>query len=126
MAMQRKKILWIDDEKALVDLGRQMLERLGYSVESRTSSIEALEMFKTRSDEFDLVITDMTMPNLTGEKLAAELMKIRADVPVILCTGFSEQISEEHAKEMGIKEFILKPLLMNKLAGVVRGVLDGG
>ena len=119
-------ILLIDDEKALVDLGRQMLERLGYSVESRTSSIEALEMFKTRSDEFDLVITDMTMPNLTGEKLAAELMKIRADVPVILCTGFSEQISEEHAKEMGIKEFILKPLLMNKLAGTVRAVLDGG
>ena len=66
------------------------------------------------------------MPNLTGEKLAAELMKIRADVPVILCTGFSEQISEEHAKEMGIKEFILKPLLMNKLAGAVRAVLDGG
>ena len=109
-----ERILFVDDEKTLVDLGRQMLERLGYSVESRTSSIEALEMFKARSDEFDLVITDMTMPNLTGEKLARELMKIRADIPVILCTGFSEHITEEHAKGLGIKEFILKPIVMNK------------
>jgi PAS domain S-box-containing protein len=118
-------ILLIDDEKTLVDLGRQMLKRLGYSVESRTSSIEALELFKTHPEKFDLVITDMTMPNLTGEKLAHELMRIRSDIPVILCTGFSEQISEERAKKLGIKEFILKPLLMNKLAVVVRGVLDG-
>ena len=121
-----ERILFVDDELALVDLGRQMLERLGYSVESLTSSTEALVLFKTRPDEFDLVITDMTMPNLTGEKLAGELMKIRADVPVILCTGFSEQITEERAKGLGIKEFILKPLLMNKLAGTVRAVLDGG
>ena len=121
-----ERILFVDDEKTLVDLGRQILERLGYSVESRTSSIEALEMFKTRSDEFDLVITDMTMPNLTGEKLARELMKIRADIPVILCTGFSEHITEEHAKGLGIKEFILKPIVMNKLAEIVRSVLDGG
>jgi len=76
-------------------------------------------MIKTRSDEFDLVITDMTMPNLTGEKLATELMKIRADIPVILCTGFSEQITEEHAKGLGIKEYILKPIVMNNLAEVV-------
>ena len=121
-----ERILFVDDETALVDLGRQMLERLGYSVESLTSSIEALELFKARPDEFDLVITDMTMPNLTGEKLAGELMKIRADVPVILCTGFSEQITEERAKGLGIREFILKPLLMNKLAGTVRRVMDGG
>ena len=92
----------------------------------RTSSIEALELFKNRPDQFDLVITDMTMPNLTGEKLARQLMRIRADIPVILCTGFSEQISEESAKELGIREFILKPLVMNKLAGTVRGVLDRG
>jgi len=121
-----ERILLVDDEKTLVDLGRQMLERLGYSVESRTSSIEALEMFKTRSDEFDLVITDMTMPNLTGEKLAGELMKIRADIPVVLCTGFSEQITEERAKELGIKEYILKPIVLNKLAEIIRSVLDGG
>jgi CheY-like chemotaxis protein len=117
-------ILFVDDEKMLADLGRQMLERLGYSVECRTSSIEALELFKTRPDQFDLVITDMTMPNLTGDKLAGQLMQIRTDIPVILCTGFSERISEEKAKAMGIREFILKPLVMGKLAGTVRSVLD--
>jgi PAS domain S-box-containing protein len=119
-------ILLVDDEKSLVDLGCKMLERLGYSVESSTSSIAAFEMFKTRSAEFDLVITDMTMPNLTGDKLAGKLLKIRADVPIILCTGFSERISEERAKKLGIKEYILKPIVMNKLAETVRSVLDGG
>ncbi len=83
-------------------------------------------MLETRSDEFDLAITDMTRPNLTGEKPAGELMKIRADIPVILCTGFSEQITEERAKELGIKEYILKPIVMNKLAEIIRSVLDGG
>ncbi len=125
LATGNERILLVDDEQTLVDLNRQMLERLGYSVESLTSSIEALEMFKTRSDEFDLVMTDMTMPNLTGEELAGELMKIRTDIPVILCTGFSEQITEEQAKELGIKEFILKPIMMNELAEIVRSVLDG-
>ena len=121
-----ERLLFVDDEKALVDLGEQMLQRLGYSVVCRTSSIEALELFKTRPDNFDLVITDMTMPNLTGEKLAAALMTIRPDFPVVLCTGFSEQITEEKAKKMGIKKFILKPVVMSKLARTLRGVLDNG
>jgi len=119
-----ERILFIDDEKTLVDLGRQMLERLGYKVVCRTSSIEALELFKSRPDHFDLVITDMTMPNLTGDKLTRQIMRIRADIPVILCTGFSEQICEKSAKDMGIREFILKPLVMDKLARTVRSVLD--
>ena len=121
-----ERILFVDDEKTLVDLGRQMLERLGYSVECRTSSIEALELFKTRPDQFDLVITDMTMPNMTGEKLAQQLMSIRPNIPVVLCTGFSEQITEEKAKKMGIRKYIFKPMVMNKLAQTVREVLDGG
>ena len=119
-----ERILFVDDEKTLTDLGRQMLERLGYSVECRTSSIEALELFKSRPEHFDLVITDMTMPNLTGDRLTQEIMAIRADIPVILCTGFSEQISEESAKGLGIREFILKPLVMDRLAATVRAVLD--
>jgi len=119
-----ERLLFVDDEKALVDLGEQMLQRLGYSVVCRTSSIEALELFKTRPDNFDLVITDMTMPNLTGEKLADALMAIRPDIPVILCTGFSEQITEEKAKKMGIRKYILKPIVMNKLAHTIREVLD--
>ena len=117
-------ILFVDDEKALVDMGRQMLERLGYSVVPRTSSIEALELFRTRPDQFDLVITDMTMPNLTGKKLARELLNIRSNIPVILCTGFSDQISEEQAHKMGIRKFLLKPMVMQKLAETVRSVLD--
>ena len=121
-----ERILLVDDEKVLVDLGRQMLESLGYSVVCRTSSIEALELFKAQPDNFDLVITDMTMPNMTGEKLAAAIMAIRPDFPVVLCTGFSEQITEEKAKKMGIRKFILKPVVMSKLARTVRGVLDRG
>ncbi|MGB5750806.1 MAG: ATP-binding protein, partial [Desulfobacterales bacterium] len=121
-----ERILFVDDEKVLTDMGRQMLERLGYRVVCRTSSIEALELFKAQPGNFDLVITDMTMPNMTGDKLAAALMDIRRDIPVILCTGFSEQFTEEKAKKLGIREYILKPMVMNKLAQTVRGVLDNG
>ena len=121
-----ERILFVDDEKTLVDLGRQTLTRLGYHVVCRTSSIEALELFKNRPDQFDLVISDMTMPNLTGDRLARKIMNIRPGMPVILCTGFSEQISEGSAKEMGIREFILKPLVMDKLARTVRSVFDRG
>ncbi|MDL1957888.1 MAG: PAS domain S-box protein, partial [Deltaproteobacteria bacterium] len=91
-------ILFIDDEPVLVDLGKQMFERLGYEVTSRTSSVEALELFKAQPDRFDLVITDMTMPNMMGDKLARELMKIRPDIPIIICTGYSERITEKKAK----------------------------
>jgi len=117
-------ILFIDDEFPLVDLGKQMLEGLGYKVTTRTSSIEALELFKVKPGQFDLVIADMTMPNMTGEKLAIELMKIRSDIPVIICTGYSEYISEEKVNKIGIRAFIMKPLLMRELANIVRKVLD--
>ena len=119
-------ILFIDDEKPLVDLGYQMLKRLGYAVTTRTSSVEALELFMDQPDKFDLIITDMTMPNMTGDELAARLMKIRADIPVILCTGYSERISKEKAHEIGIKEFVLKPIVMRDMALTVRKVLDDG
>ena len=124
LATGNERILFVDDEKTLADLGQQMLQRLGYSVACRTSSIEAYELFKSQPNQFDLVITDMTMPNLTGEKLTRQIMSVRSDIPVILCTGFSEQISEERAKELGISAFVLKPLVMGKLAGTVREVLD--
>jgi PAS domain S-box-containing protein len=119
-----ERILFVDDEKALVDLGKQMLETLGYQAECRTNSIEALESFRTQPDQFDLVITDMTMPNMTGERLAKEMMEIRPDIPIILCTGYSERITREKAIEMGIKEFVLKPFEINHLASIIRRVLD--
>jgi len=118
-------ILFVDDELALVDLGKKILERLGYHVTTRTSSIEALELFIEQPEKFDLVITDMTMPNMTGDELASRLMEVRPDIVVILCTGYSERISREKAQSMGIKEFILKPLVMSELGKVIRTVLDG-
>jgi PAS domain S-box-containing protein len=119
-----ERILFIDDEPSLVDLGKQMLKRLGYKVSTRTSSLEALELFKVKPDQFDLVITDMTIPNMTGERLAHNLMKIRSDIPVIICTGYSEYISEEKVNKIGIRAFIMKPLVMRDLANIVRKVLD--
>jgi PAS domain S-box-containing protein len=124
MPTGNEKILFVDDEKALVDLGHQMLERLGYDVTTRTSSIEALELFISQPPKFDLVITDMTMPNMTGDELARKLMAIRSDISVILCTGYSERISKEKAQAIGIREFVLKPIIMSELAVTVRKVLD--
>ena len=119
-----ERILLVDDEMLLVTLGKQMLESLGYEVTTRTGSIKALELFKARPDRFDLVITDMTMPHLPGDELALKIAEIRPDVPVILCTGFSHKITEKKAKEMGIKAFLLKPILKGVLAETVRRVLD--
>jgi CheY-like chemotaxis protein len=120
----KEHILFVDDEDAIAKMGGQQLERLGYSVTTRTSSIEALALFKAKPGAFDLVITDMTMPNMTGDNLAIELMKIRYDIPVILCTGYSKKISSASASEIGIKAFIYKPVVKAELAKTVREVLD--
>jgi len=119
-----ERVLVVDDEKAIVEIGQEILQHLGYEVVVRTSSVEALELFRAQPERFDLVITDMTMPNMTGDKLAVELMRIRPDIPVILCTGFSERITKEKAESMGIREFLLKPLVMNDLARVIHRVID--
>jgi len=119
-----ERILFIDDEPVIMEMGRQILESLGYNVVARNSSIEALELFKEKKDNFDLVITDMTMPHMTGEKLAENLMQIRPDIPVILCTGFSSMIDEQKALSMGIRAFISKPVLKREIAEAIRAVLD--
>jgi len=119
-----ERILFIDDEAPIARMGGQILEQIGYSVTTRTSSVEALELFQAKSTDFDLVITDMTMPNMTGDKLAVELMKIRPDIPVILCTGYSKKISDEIVSEIGIKAFAYKPVVKADLAKTVRKVLD--
>jgi PAS domain S-box-containing protein len=120
----KERILFIDDEPSLTDLGKQMLIKLGYEVVTRSNGVEALELFRTKPDLFDLVITDMTMPNMTGDRLGKELMKIRPDIPIILCTGYSDRLSEENAKQLGIGAFARKPLIMQDLANMVRKVLD--
>ena len=119
-----ERILFVDDEEALAEVSKEVLEKLGYDVTIRTSSTEALELFKAKPGYFDLVITDMSMPNMTGEQLSRELMKIRPELPIILCTGFSHIISKEKAYEIGIKAFVMKPLVRKDLAETVRRVLD--
>ena len=119
-----ERILYVDDEAQIANTGRQILQRLGYSVTTQTSSEQALALFQARPGEFDLVITDMTMPDMTGDLLAAEIMKIRPDMPVILCTGYSKRMSGEAARKMGIKDFVRKPVGKADLARTVRRVLD--
>jgi PAS domain S-box-containing protein len=119
-----EKILLVDDEEAIVRMEQQMLERLGYRVTVRTGSVEALEAFKANADSFDLVVTDMTMPNMTGLQLTGEIKSIRSDIPIIICTGFSDQINEENCEVLGIQGFAMKPVIMNEIAQVIRKVLD--
>ncbi len=120
----KETILFVDDEQALVTMSKQMLELLGYRAVTRTSSVEAFELFQHDPYRFDLVITDMTMPNMTGEKLAHKILEIRSNIPVILCTGFSELITEQRAKKLGISAYMMKPLVMRDLANTIRDVLD--
>lgn len=117
-------ILLIDDEPEIVNLNRQILEKLGYRTTIRTSSIEALELFRCKPDGFDLIITDMTMPNMSGDKLAMECLGIKPDIPIILSTGFSEKITEKKAREIGIKAMLYKPIACSCLAKTIRKVLD--
>jgi len=119
-----ERILFVDDESALAKVGEQTLETLGYRVVSRTSSLEALEVFRKQPDRFDLVITDMTMPSMTGDNLAKEVMKVRPDIPVILCTGYSERMSEGQARALGVRAFVIKPMVKHEMAEIVRRVLD--
>ncbi|MEE8292134.1 MAG: ATP-binding protein, partial [Candidatus Tectomicrobia bacterium] len=117
-------ILFVDDERMLAHLGQATLEQFGYTVVSHTSSIEALEAFRAMPQRFDLVITDQTMPQMTGEQLVRELRRIRPDIPIILCTGFSHIMNAEKAQAMGIDAFCMKPLVTRDLAVTVQQVLD--
>ena len=101
-----------------------MLTRLGYQVTVRTGSVDALEAFRANPGKYDLVVTDMTMPNMTGIQLAREIKEIRPTMPIILCTGYSHQMNEEKCKALGIQGFIMKPVMTKELAGIIRNVLD--
>ncbi len=117
-------VLLVDDETVIIEMEQQMLERLGYRVTARTNSQDALKVFAAAPDQFDLVITDMTMPVMTGDRLARKLLEIRSDIPIILCTGYNEGISEEKALSIGIRKYVMKPLVKNELASAIRAVLD--
>lgn len=116
-------ILLIDDEDQIARMLEQMLASLGYRVQAVIDPLEALELFETDPQAFDLVITDMTMPKITGDLLARELLKIRPGIPVILCTGFSKLIDEDRAVEIGIRKLIMKPVIKSEIAAAIREVL---
>lgn len=118
-----ESILYVDDEAALVELGQEMLESLGYRVTAKKNSVEALEEFKADPRSFDIIITDQTMPAMTGFNLAKQAMAIRPDIPVILCTGHSDTVTLETAREVGIREFVMKPMTIQTLAETVRSAL---
>ncbi len=119
-----ERILVVDDEQTLVEMTKMRIERLGYQVTAKTSSLEALELFRSHPDAFDLVISDQTMPELTGEKLAKYLLQIRQDIPIIICTGYSSILDAEKANVIGIRDFIMKPVETTELASTIRQVLD--
>ncbi len=118
-----ERILLADDEEQVLNMLQKMLEQLGYQVKAFISSPEAYQQFENSPDNFDLVITDMAMPKMTGEELAKKIMAIRSDIPIILCTGFSEKMSEEKAKSLGIREFVMKPVIRGEIARIIRRAL---
>ena len=119
-----ERILFVDDEPALVELGKQVLESLGYGVQAFGDSREAWTLFAAEPEGFDLVITDLTMPGMTGAELAAKILALRPSIPVVMTTGYSNILTEEEARELGVREYLFKPLSTARLAEVVRRVLD--
>ncbi len=120
-----ERILLVDDENLIVEVGRDLLQRLGYQITTKTNSLEAIKLFRSNPEGFDLVITDMTMPDMTGDVMAKEMLTIRPGMPIILCSGYSTKVSDQTALEMGIKAFVYKPIVREELAKTIRKVLDG-
>ncbi|MDY0190532.1 MAG: ATP-binding protein [Desulfuromonas sp.] len=127
IAMPRgtERILFIEDDEMLANLSEKVLTSMGYRVTAMSDSTLAMELLTTDADQFDIVITDQTMPGITGKELIAQLKKIRADLPTILCTGYSSRINADSAAQLGIGAFLMKPVELAKLLQTVRSVLDG-
>jgi len=115
-----ERILLVDDEEFIVDLGQQLMSSLGYRVTGCTSSSEALQKFSMTPEQYDLVITDMTMPEMTGDLLLEEILRIRPGMPVILCTGYNENLDEKKTLELGAKALVMKPFVLREIASVIR------
>jgi PAS domain S-box-containing protein len=124
MVTGTESILFVDDEAFQSDIAQKLLGRLGYRLTTCTSSVEALELFRQSPQNFDLVITDMTMPQMTGDLLARELISIRPQIPIIVCTGYSDRIDTAIANEIGIRELVMKPMVMKDIANCIRRILD--
>ena len=120
----KESILLIDDELSVLGVMQKILDRLGYKVTGKSDSLEALELFRKGPDAFNIVVTDMTMPNLSGVDLAQKMSIIKPGIPIVLCTGFNEKINQETAEENGISRLIMKPVTKGEIAEVLREVLD--
>ena len=120
-----ERVLFVDDERALTETGQLFLQGLGYTVTAKNSSVEALKLFTDDPGRFDLIVTDQTMPDMTGLELARACIALRPDIPVVLATGFSHAVSATEAKEAGIRAFVMKPLTKGELGRTVRNALDG-
>jgi len=118
-----RHVLFVDDEKPIVILWTELLELVGYTVTGCSSSLDALEMFRAAPSCYDVVVTDQTMPNLTGEALSREILLIRPDLPILICTGFSYTMTEEIAQKVGIRKFLMKPLLRDDLVLAIQEVM---
>ena len=119
-----ERIMVVDDENSIAQLVQDILSNLGYAIVTHTDSAEALEEFSVHPDMYDLVVTDQTMPYMTGIQLAEELIRIRPDIPIIIMSGFSELLTSEKSKELGIRAFLTKPFLSYDLSSTIRDVLD--
>ena len=117
-------ILFVDDEHFLVRMYEQMVKAYGYTVTTRTSGIEALELFRKFPHRFDVVVTDQTMPQLTGTELAREILHIRPNIPIILCTGFGETTTRDIATSMGIRDYVMKPVIVTELLRTTRKIFE--
>ncbi|MBN2515107.1 MAG: PAS domain S-box protein [Deltaproteobacteria bacterium] len=124
LPMGNERILFIDDEQSIIEIGADVFESLGYDVTTEKSSVDALALFKSKPDDFDLVITDMTMPEMTGDKLAHEMLQTRPDIPIIICTGYSAQMTKEKAEDIGIRAFVMKPILKDEISRTIRNALS--
>jgi CheY-like chemotaxis protein len=119
-----ERILFVDDEKILADLAENMLEYLGYQVVAKTDAVEALETFESEPKNYDLVITDMTMPKITGDRLAQKIKAIRSEIPIIVCSGYNEVLDKTKAKSMGISAYLMKPISLKNLSDCIREALE--
>ena len=120
-----ERILFVDDELPITKMGTKILKRLGYTVTASNDPLSALEIFKKSPDAFDLVISDMTMPKMTGDKLAEKLIEIRPDIPTIIISGYSKKVADELLYKNCVKAFITKPLNMGLFTKTMRNLLDG-
>lgn len=119
-----ERILYVDDEEMITQVNKKLLESIGYTVVETNSSLKALDIFASKPDDFDVIITDQTMPGMTGDQLVEEILAIRPDLPIILCSGFSERIDEEKAHELGVRHYLSKPTSLNTLGATIRSIFD--